>query len=265
MRRNSFYTTDLPLGPPCRTFRTRGPRRRGGFTLLEMMTAVAIILVLMAIGVIAFRALDASASRKETTATMASLQAMMAEVEATTGRGRFEGVSGIYQPPPTPGEKPKIHMTPQGSAEVPNPREVVPGTTDNSDRSRYGFAVLQTQRVIGQLMQVPRNKTNINQISPKRLLGPAPAAWKDWNPPKVAVHDPATNNFTPSPPVPLDGWKNPLLFVPSGGLEVFIESSGDPAKAVTVTSPGNRPFWASAGPDGNFATGDDNLYSFSQQ
>ena len=42
----------------------------------------------------------------------------------------------------------------------------------------------------------------------------------------------------------------------------------DPAAALganeirQIRSPDNRPFWASAGPDGNFCTGDDNMYSF---
>jgi hypothetical protein len=31
-----------------------------------------------------------------------------------------------------------------------------------------------------------------------------------------------------------------------------------------VTAPGNRPFFASAGPDGDFQSPDDNVYSFEQ-
>ena len=31
-----------------------------------------------------------------------------------------------------------------------------------------------------------------------------------------------------------------------------------------IRSPDNRPFFASAGPDGDFSKGDDNLYSFEQ-
>jgi len=32
--------------------------------------------------------------------------------------------------------------------------------------------------------------------------------------------------------------------------------------AGSIKAPDNRPFFVSAGPDGNFATGDDNVYSF---
>ena len=113
---------------------------------------------------------------------------------------------------------------------------------------------------------------------------------------------------TPDPPIPVDAWNNPIIFVPSGGLIiadaynsnkvykvgsiVLTSFSTPPTTAVAfralkagklpspanadpweqlpanfspiVTSPGNRPFWASAGPDGDFQTPDDNIYSFEQ-
>ncbi len=93
----------------------------------------------------------------------------------------------------------------------------------------------------------------------------------------------------PTPPVlddtnqvPLDAWGNPLIFVSSGSLGASpasytnLDSDGNPplnsggmtsgtrASAIKtqVRSPDGRPFWASAGPDGDFSKGDDNLYSF---
>ena len=65
-----------------------------------------------------------------------------------------------------------------------------------------------------------------------------------------------------------DGWGNPIIYVPAGGLTgVNLGASSTSngityTNTVTITSPDNRPFWASAGPDGNFANGDDNIYSF---
>jgi hypothetical protein len=63
----------------------------------------------------------------------------------------------------------------------------------------------------------------------------------------------------------LDAWGNPIIFVPSS-----LGSSPPSATGILVTggvrfaqvAPDNRSFFASAGPDGNFATGDDNIYSF---
>jgi type II secretory pathway pseudopilin PulG len=90
-------------------------------------------------------------------------------------------------------------------------------------------------------------------------------------------------------PVLIDGWGNPIIYVPATGLHVKLlngQSSylaSDPAAGTAtqefiiispegsvsgngsanpfVTRPG-RPFFASAGPDGDFTKGDDNLYSF---
>ena len=74
----------------------------------------------------------------------------------------------------------------------------------------------------------------------------------------------------------LDAWKNPIIYVPSGGLANVIIGGVRPpngsytatavtgapfGRAVTVRSVDGRPFWASAGSDGDFSRGDDNLYS----
>jgi hypothetical protein len=94
---------------------------------------------------------------------------------------------------------------------------------------------------------------------------------------------------TSSPtPILLDGWNNPIIFVPGTGLRVRrlngqktlnptdisqtwidispegkVKNLGSKAQLPVVTQPG-RPFFASAGPDGDFSTGDDNIYSFEQ-
>jgi hypothetical protein len=82
-------------------------------------------------------------------------------------------------------------------------------------------------------------------------------------------------------PVLLDGWGNPIIFVPSGILGVPLNTAnlnaqgkvipgsgamesgtGGSAMPIQAKSPDGRPFWASAGPDGDFSLGDDNMYSF---
>jgi type II secretory pathway pseudopilin PulG len=102
--------------------------------------------------------------------------------------------------------------------------------------------------------------------------------------------DPASSpqfvpDTTQGAPLLLDGWQNPIIFVPGTGLRVRKIGSkselvpSDKEQTVIVTSPEGktgrdtatglptvvqvgRPFFASAGPDGDFATGDDNIYSF---
>jgi hypothetical protein len=85
-------------------------------------------------------------------------------------------------------------------------------------------------------------------------------------------------------PVLLDGWGNPIIFVPASGLHVRLlngvgnYNSGSISQDYIIVSPEGavinqgsaapivtklgRPFFASAGPDGDFTKGDDNIYSF---
>ncbi len=96
-------------------------------------------------------------------------------------------------------------------------------------------------------------------------------AYPVYNPTGSRVADDAV-------PVLLDGWGNPIIFVPGGILGngaainadgTVIPGSGSMhSSAVSapagyqVRSPDGRPFFASAGPDGDFSKADDNLYSF---
>jgi type II secretory pathway pseudopilin PulG len=63
-------------------------------------------------------------------------------------------------------------------------------------------------------------------------------------------------------PLLLDGWGNPIILVPASGLRVRVNTKGGAVQTATVISPDHQPFWASAGPDGDFSNGDDNIYSF---
>src|ERR1700722_3180282 len=91
---------------------------------------------------------------------------------------------------------------------------------------------------------------------------------------------PPPSLVNPNPPsVILDGWGNPILFCPGseliliggvqqpcGGLnEVYLNVKNNTAIDATIIAPDGRPFWVSAGPDGDVARGDDNLYSFNPQ
>jgi len=71
-------------------------------------------------------------------------------------------------------------------------------------------------------------------------------------------------------PLLVDAFDNPIIFVPAGGLLVRqnLDRQGTPVgvmgETALIKSPDNRPFWASAGPDGSFRNGDDNIYSFEE-
>jgi hypothetical protein len=82
--------------------------------------------------------------------------------------------------------------------------------------------------------------------------------------------------------IPKDVWNNPIILVPASGLRnvtladtpgyivtsvrIYPPAGGaSPTLAPGDLAPNARPFFASAGPDGDFAKGDDNIYSFESQ
>lgn len=76
-----------------------------------------------------------------------------------------------------------------------------------------------------------------------------------------------TDTSQPGPPIFLDAWGNPIIFVPGSGLMVRMSArvtATNKYGATLIQSPDHKPFWASAGPDGDFSNGDDNIYSFEQ-
>ncbi len=223
-------------------------RRRSGFSLIELLVVIGIILVLVGMAMVGYNQLDRTAAGRSTRTMLHNLTAMQAELDAEAGPDFVEG--------PVP---PGIYAI--GSA-LPNPGDVNPGGTNRYQSPVIG-STNSTQGVIAQLMRSPKNKDAILQIPSKQLMG----FNESVSPPTVL-----------SPPVILDAWNNPIIFVPSGGLTgvklmqgptpgattYTIRSSGVYATGTEPQPPGSkdRPFWASAGQDGNFLLGDDNIYSF---
>jgi hypothetical protein len=147
----------------------------------------------------------------------------------------------------------------------------VPHLVKRGDPDRSGSdAVLNTEIAMQMLIAIPLNRTALSGI---------PSNQQEKNTASRNVTDPRTMPMFPVgvPPLVLDGWGNPMIFVPAGGLRVtfasrnnapaVVTSAGvyDPTNAGTPNPPiGVRPFFASAGPDGDFSKGDDNIYSFEQ-
>lgn len=280
--RRGFTTIKLPAV-------RRG--KRSAFTTIELLVVIGIILLLMGILIMGFRQWDQMASTKQTRAQLGICKNMLIEYERANGFKYIEGpppqvtnptppplTFPIYldpvPPPNTYDTKAKLDMS---------PTSVTP--TDMSSHStgspRYpsasptpvNLAVSNTQQVMAILTALPANRTAISNIPANRLLEAAPGQ--------------------PTPPINqaviLDGWGNPIIFVPAGGLIVNIKDPTNSSQLIpfVVRTSGtfplaqlqqhpvttlDRPFFASAGQDGSFTpdpmtkTGgaEDNVYSFQQ-
>lgn len=229
-------------------------KRQRAFTLVELVVVMGIILILIGLAMVGMRTLDKSAKEKSTKAALETAKSMLAELQTAGG---ISGVTDIYSTPPTP----------PTANQIKQPDKV---TLDDYEggvsTGRYkSDAVKLTQQVMFRLLAIPANKAVFQKLPAERLLR------KPGNGPSITPEMQMLSGEI-YPPLLLDGWGNPIIFVPWDGLsEVKIGSVVDNrVKSNEVVTPSTgpdkfttgRPFWASAGPDGDFSTGDDNIYSF---
>ena len=259
------------------------PHYRRGFTLVELLVVIGVILLLLTIAVLGYRHLDAAAAHRETVAELKACQAMLIEYENSAS---LRGIEGTWTGAPIPAPPAPIYADnpaatpPKASIAL---ADVAGDMTDASGTGTARFsakAVTKTKQIMAILLRIPKNRTLVGQLPPKRLMQPPPNAS-------------AAQQYTMDAGViVLDGWNNPIIFVPAGGLQVNIL---DPVSKAEVTyvirSTGRfpltdikshpmtgqeRPFFASAGQDGWFAYnntggattppdyGSDNIYSFEE-
>ena len=249
-------------------------QRQRGFTLLEMLVVIGIILVLMSILVMGYRHLNYTAARRETVAELKILQGMLTEYENANGHATLDS---LYIVDPASGA-PALQLTDavgdMGDRSSANSIRYAPATTGPNAVNRTGYAnasPIPISTVMNWLIRVPKNKAILDGIDAKRVLE---------LPPGNVANIPSN--------VLLDGWGNPIIYVPRGGLHVqisdpsvgprgeyIVRTSGifqvKDAKSHPITA-ADRPFFASAGQDGHFtdAAGGlidfatDNIYSFQE-
>jgi len=231
--------------------------KRQGFTLIELIVVITIIGVLLGMLVVGINYVSASSHEKATRVTLANLQSMLAELESSGGLDRLMDLDGDGEP--------------DGAV-------MAPGQVMEPAAARTGEAVQRTRNAMAVLLAIPANQSVLAQL-------PGEQQW---------VFPEGTRNQ--SVPVLLDAWRNPIIFVPppamtgsmsladryglrglkvegfSGtyrmlnpdGLDEDTGGSKYPQNATEAAQklPHYRPFWVSAGPDGDFQTHDDNIYSF---
>jgi type II secretory pathway pseudopilin PulG len=203
--------------------------------MVEILAAIAIIGILLAILFLAFGDVGASAKIRQTKGTFATLKAVEAEF-VTTGNLR------------------DVEFTVFGGNDkrLPAPTN---GMGSDVGKMAQEQVVVATRQVLAHFQRNTKVKDMLGKVPQESML------------------DLKTGDPNPNLPRPLiDSWGHPIILVPSGGLSGvkigsdsnwIVTSTGTYQNSVpTAQAPQLRPFWASAGKDGNFSTGDDNVYSF---
>ena len=292
-------------------------RRPRGFTLVELLVVMGLIVVLVAIIAAGVRHTRGQASRHATQSRLKVCQDILTEYKAANGYktilGPADSVTMGY-----PIRLPKAWITGQfnsplfvyprdnGSTEVisqvDNPvstltvlnfkggndyRGIELETHGNMNESQdpndprwVSDAVRWTQGVMFILLKDPRNRALVSNVPSDGILenmhAPVDTSTGKTNGKLYAV-------YTIDAAVVLDAWHNPIIFVPPGGMHVWMNPDGrglrewivrtsgtyDLKLPVPPVGPNDRPFFASTGPDDCFTDvmqaddfASDNVYSF---
>lgn len=234
-------------------------RMHKAFTLIELIVVIVILTTLIGLVTYGLAKVTANQKEKSTRTMMANLDSMLQEMQSTR----------------------QLKNLPAGGRAAPQ-GDMSADVASSSHNIRF-TTMVRTQDAIGRMMSVPANKSLLAKLPADNLLAEIPNG--------ISVPNLNMNNGKIDPPLPLDGWGNPILFLGPPDLTI---GSGAPAweeryglsgvtasgATIHVTNPripyppsekapnaqavmmSYRPFWASAGPDGDFSKGDDNVYSF---
>lgn len=306
--------------------------------MIEILVAMAVIVILLGILFVGIGGLVGSSKEKQTRTTLAMLSGMLGELDAKT---RLSKSPAHWRWLPT-GSSSSIDVTtgdfwrtPYMIATVPDPLDapgdVTAGSTDGQAARNGSRQILNTQLAMTMILGLPENRAALQQISADSQMQPT---WDNtWS--TIPIKNPGSDGalyygtdgtealfypmgakvissgtqytcVTPAGvsggaapaagpwavdsssavPLILDAWDNPIIFVPGSGLRVRklngkdANDSTDIDQSVIIVSKegsvrdlagqmptvvtAGRPFFASAGPDGDFAKGDDNIYSFTE-
>ncbi len=240
---------------------------RTAFSLIELLAVIAVIVILVGIVFIGMNYVTGSSRQRSTKTTLGNLQSMLSAYDAQS-RGALEAIGLEYAKTitgtATPSKPYPALPLPDSDANVTIPQYAPPAALPTPSASagfRYGAFVCMTGNLaMAKILSLPENRAALGKLPTKML--------------------PAVPSTTTNPSnILLDAWGNPIIYVPATGLAgvrlkadaskyYLVRSNGTTAYATYASPPtpttSARPFFASAGPDGDFAKGDDNVYSFEQ-
>ncbi len=200
--------------------------RRRAFTLIELLVVMGIILVLISMLFLGLKYVSSNAKARDTQVDLQTMKTLLGNYDQATHFNGAVPTGGWY-----------------GTLAVTSPESLTSDALGSSNAS-----LASTQSFMDLMVTVPENKNIIANLPTNR-----------------------TKIFTAGhAPLLLDGWGDPILFVPGQNPNPAAPPSPWGLTGVTVNStagntvhsPDGRPFFVSAGPDGDVSKGDDNIYSF---
>ena len=212
-------------------------KKNRGFTIIELLVAISVILVLAGMLFLGARYMTASTKKNTTRAMLQDLRSMVTERETALGATKVKSeIDTLFA---TPVKSPLDASLPENK-NLDIRSDVAHLGSRYPDSSTTNAASL-TQQVMSLLMAIPANKKVFSSLPQQQLLEKPDGATAPLNPALIT-----------------DGYNNPIVACPSTGL-TGVTTNG---VVTPIRSPDGKPFFASAGPDGDLSTGDDNVYSF---
>jgi prepilin-type N-terminal cleavage/methylation domain-containing protein len=229
--------------------------KRAAFTLIEIMIVVAIISILVGAAFFGWHSVLRNANDTKTRLLLSTSRTILNEYAtatklasnisswpwdagtvdtATTNAGWGLNIMTApmrYETDGSPG------IT---ASDTPSPMPA-PDSTDTGS-----WQMTLTRQVLAQMRRLPACAKLMSSLS------------------KEALESGTTGTTVP---LLMDGYGNPILYCPFALGRLPSDATTTDRVSVggvdtLVKSPDGKPFWVSAGPDGDFGNGDDNVYSF---
>lgn len=265
--------------------------RDQGFTLVEMLIVIGVLAVLIGIAVFGFRVLERGSRQKQTKAALANAASLFAEYEKETALHKQP--NDFWKPDVVTKLTTGFDFWKDADPDATGVQQLQAptGSMDVDDNIGPDFyreksqAIRNTAVLMRQIETLPAAQRILSQLPSDATMN---------------VYEDVPGHSILIGRVLLDGWNNPIIFVPAmglggvrigdptdlrdRGLNPYVVRSNkiypatDASLITNVTPPNARPFFASAGPDGVFGGlmgpdgrfgtdddifgGNDNEYSF---